>query len=419
MRLRGFFSTPPRVRAGKNYSRPGICSGRVELKSLSWAWQSSRRSRQRFQGQPWRLRSSRLTLQGRGAPRRRRRPRAPLLLPGGWGVLRGGWVAGCCRPPPQSQRLPAGLCSERGGGQHRCQRVSGQLMAPAPGAGRATAQGWLWEGAGSGPEQPLGSGLRNSARDHRQEGPCELLLTRRGPLVSPSGAATLSVLDPAHLAATALVPLSPAVPGSMVVAPGDASGTACPAGGSCLPQPHHALILPRPASTAAVPVISSQSPCASPLVGSRELGSARPAGRMLVEGSFAAALAPSTQPVAVSVLSPATGTVRGPCPCREPAAVEAGGGESARLGGEVGHRARSWSVSDTDGIVSAGKNYPAPLKNPGAATRPRGLRWRQFPRERSRHSLPSPSPSAPGPGCGGPWPPCVCHRVPTAWSQAR
>lgn len=30
--------------------------------------------------------------------------------------------------------------------------------------------------------------------------------------------------------------------------------------------------------------------------------------------------------------------------------------------------ARSWSVSGTDGIVSGGKNYPAPLKNPGAAT---------------------------------------------------
>lgn len=65
MRL-GFFPPPPPppIHARKNYSRPGICSGRVELKSLSWAWQTSRRSRQLFQGQPWRLQSSKLTLQG-------------------------------------------------------------------------------------------------------------------------------------------------------------------------------------------------------------------------------------------------------------------------------------------------------------------------------------------------------------------
>lgn len=52
------------------------------------------------------------------------------------------------------------------------------------------------------------------------------------------------------------------------------------------------------------------------------------------------------------------------------------------------------------GSLALVKINPAPLKNPGAATRPRGLRWRQFPPERRRRSLPLLLPSIPGPGYG-------------------
>lgn len=82
---------PPSIHARKNYSCPGICSGRVELKSLSWAWQTSRRSRQLFQGQPW-MWSSRLTLQGE-EPCAAGTGAVPLssCLDGFWqGVLQGG-----------------------------------------------------------------------------------------------------------------------------------------------------------------------------------------------------------------------------------------------------------------------------------------------------------------------------------------
>lgn len=61
-----FFPLP--IRARKNYSSPGICSGRAQLKSLSWAWQPRQRSRQLVQGQPWRMQSSGLTLQEEEEP---------------------------------------------------------------------------------------------------------------------------------------------------------------------------------------------------------------------------------------------------------------------------------------------------------------------------------------------------------------
>lgn len=81
--------------ARKNYSRPGICSGRAELKSLSWAWQPSQRSRQLFQGQPWRVQSSRLTLQEAEEPCSAGTGPAPLSscrAVGWWG--RGGDTGG-------------------------------------------------------------------------------------------------------------------------------------------------------------------------------------------------------------------------------------------------------------------------------------------------------------------------------------
>lgn len=131
---------------------------------------------------------------------------------------------------------------------------------------------------------------------------------------------------------------------------------------SCLPQPRHALILPRPASTAAVRVISSKSLCASPLISSQELGLARPAERLLFEGTFAAALPPDAQHIAV--WAPQTSQrhgAHGPYPCPKPSAVEAGGRRMGTAGQGGGgalpeRQARSWSVSGTDGIVSSGKN---------------------------------------------------------------
>lgn len=102
--------------ARKNYSRPGICSGRAELKSLSWAWQPSQRSRQLFQGQPWRVQSSRLTLREEEEP-----------CSAGTG------------PAPLSSCRAAGWRGHGGGHRWVCGRVTGWGMLPpnTPSCGRS------------------------------------------------------------------------------------------------------------------------------------------------------------------------------------------------------------------------------------------------------------------------------------------
>lgn len=86
-----FFPLP--IRARKNYSSPGICSGRAQLKSLSWAWQPRQRSRQLVQGQPWRMQSSGLTLQEEEEPC----SAGPVPLSSCHSAA--GWVMGCGELP--------------------------------------------------------------------------------------------------------------------------------------------------------------------------------------------------------------------------------------------------------------------------------------------------------------------------------
>lgn len=160
-----FFHPPLPVHARKNYSRPGICSGRVELKSLSWAWQTSRRSRQLFQGQPWRMRSSRLTLQGEEPCAAGSGP-APLCSClgglGAGGVPQGGWVVGCCKPPPQ--KAASSDRSLFGAGRRAAGASASRAPRPRLVASPRPVQGWPWEGGRIGPRAapcvPMGAGCR-------------------------------------------------------------------------------------------------------------------------------------------------------------------------------------------------------------------------------------------------------------------
>lgn len=106
-----------------------------------------------------------------------------------------------------------------------------------------------------------------------------------------------------------------------------------------------APILPRPVRAAAVQVISSKSPSASSLISCWELGLARPAGRLLVEGTFAAALPPGARHI--TVLVPQT---RHRAPCPKPPAAEAGeqnqcgwaGGAAGAPGSELERVRHRW-----------------------------------------------------------------------------
>lgn len=189
-------------------------------------------------------------------------------------------------------------------------------------------------------------------------------------MASPSSAAspitaTPSPLGAAHLAAAPWVLLSPVIPVSATGGYGGGTGRcqehSMPGRGLshplCLPQPRHALILPRPASVTTARGMSSKSLCAAPLISSQELGLARPARRMLLEGTFAAALPPG----AVAVPQPGHRHRAWAVPVPQ-ASRRRGGGRRIGTAGQGGggalpeRWARSWSVSGTDGIVSAGKN---------------------------------------------------------------
>lgn len=418
----GFFSTPP-IHARKNYSHPGICSGRVELKSLSWAWQTSRRSRQLFQGQPWRMRSSRLTLQGEEPCTAGTRP-APLCscLDGVEGV--GGCPVGRmgCRmlqtsSPKSSILQQVFVQSKEEGGW--CQRILGSLSPGREGGSWHPAPGCRRQDRSlSSPLCVHGRPLQGtttkktpvSCFSHVQPGDISWhpLAVQRPLSPPPRPRWSLHTSRPSH--GSCGHPPSPRMPWVVQWWHQEGLGTrhAWPVLGhpSCLPQPRHAPILPRPASTAAVRVISSKSLCASPLISSQELGLARPAERLLFEGTFAAALPPDAQHIAISV--PQTSQrhgAHGPYPCPKPSAVEAGGGESARLGREVGEPCQSarlgaGACQAQMGLLVVVKIIQPPLKNPGAATRPHGLRWRRFPPEGCWRLLPLPLPSIPGLGYG-------------------
>lgn len=152
------------------------------------------------------------------------------------------------------------------------------------------------------------------------------------------------------------------------------------------PSPSVSLIMPRPASTTAARVISSKSPRAALLISRQELGSVAavlqhgrlPRGRRGGSGSRAPSPNPGAapanaqpgglQPPRSSCLVPSTApwrlsVLRQPCP--EAAALGPSPAQSS------GRRARSRSVAVRDGLVGGGRNAPALLQNPGAATRAR------------------------------------------------
>ena len=348
-------------------------------------------------------------------------------------------------PLPKKQCPPAGLCSERGGRRTvpACPGLlvpgqGGRLVAPCAQCRQSRGAGLAVRGR---QDQSLssflrarGSGLQSPARDHHQKKPpvaASHVCNRERSLGIPRLCGIPCHCHP--------VPAGCCAPRSQPTCP---AGTRCPrerrgwvrwwhqevlgvrcawpglGRPSCLPQPCHALILPRPASTATVRVISSKSLCASPLISSRELGLARPAERLLFEGTFAVALPPGTSPYRCR--RPATGTVHGPCPCPKQSAVEARGDESARLGREVGEPCQSTGLragacQAQMGLLVVVKIIQPLLKTQAQQPDPAGSgggnsHWSSVGVRFPCHCRLSLGRDV------GPQPSFTCHHVPTAWS---
>lgn len=184
-------------------------------------------------------------------------------------------------------------------------------------------------------------------------------------------------------------PLSPGAPWVGTEVAADDAGRAV-----CLPQPHHALVLPRP----------STSPCASPL-SLWELGLAWLTGRWHLCSH------PPAQCPAQDHIVPQTSHQRCAGAISVPQAISGQDREvgercwSARLG--------AGACQAQMGLLVVVKSIQPLLKSPSAATRPHGLQWWRFPQEWCWRWLPLPLMSIPRPGYRVT---AALHHVPTTWS---